>query len=31
VIFGSLLFWRWLRGGLVGRELPVVSESGTSP
>ncbi|HXJ30217.1 MAG TPA: lysylphosphatidylglycerol synthase transmembrane domain-containing protein, partial [Gemmatimonadales bacterium] len=31
VIFGSLLFWRWLRGGLVGRELPVNSESGTSP
>jgi len=31
VAFGSLLFWRWLRGGLVDRELTVVSESGTSP
>ncbi len=26
VIVGSLLFWRWLKRGLVGREEPVVAE-----
>jgi glycosyltransferase 2 family protein len=31
VAFGSLLFWRWLRGGLVDRELSVVSDSSASP
>ena len=28
VIVGSLLFWRWLKGGLVGGEEPVVAEGG---
>jgi uncharacterized protein (TIRG00374 family) len=31
VAFGSLLFWRWLRGGLVDRQLSVAPDSGTSP
>jgi len=31
VVFGAWLFWRWLRGGLVDRELSVVSDSGASP
>jgi hypothetical protein len=31
VAFGSLLFWRWLRAGLVGRELAVEVASSASP
>jgi uncharacterized protein (TIRG00374 family) len=31
VLVGSLLFWRWLRSGLVGREETVGAETGALP
>ena len=31
VFVGSLLFWRWLRSGLVGREEAVGAETGALP